>query len=159
MKRWNFGYNVQFDQQRQDANYQICRSPVIRAKRKSRGSSLDREDMLELLGNVLDRIFVPRKPRCGGDFHNAYKWAENVILIEISQNRRIKIVIEDDGSGIPLDKINTITERGVRLDESVDGHGIGLGIVNDIIEYYQGSIIYDISEKLGGLKVTIELPS
>tara|TARA_R110001592_G_scaffold86188_5_gene254457 strand:+ start:3601 stop:4950 length:1350 start_codon:yes stop_codon:yes gene_type:complete len=104
----------------------------------------DREDMLELLGNVLD---------------NAYKWAENVILIEISQNRRIKIVIEDDGSGIPLDKINTITERGVRLDESVDGHGIGLGIVNDIIEYYQGSIIYDISEKLGGLKVTIELPS
>lgn len=104
----------------------------------------DREDMLELLGNVLD---------------NAYKWAENVILIEISQNRRIKIVIEDDGSGIPLDKINTIIERGVRLDESIDGHGIGLGIVNDIIEYYQGSIIYGISEKLGGLKVTIELPS
>lgn len=103
----------------------------------------DREDMLELLGNVLD---------------NAYKWAKSTISIKISQNTRIKIVIEDDGSGIPLDKINTITERGIRLDESVDGHGIGLGIVNDIIEHYKGYIIYDTSKKLGGLKVTIELP-
>ena len=99
--------------------------------------------MLELLGNIFD---------------NAYKWAENTILIKISQNKRINIVIEDDGSGIPLDKINTITERGVRLDESVDGHGIGLGIVNDIIEHYKGSIVYGVSDKLGGLKVTIELP-
>ncbi len=103
----------------------------------------DREDMLELLGNVLD---------------NAYKWAKNTILIEISQDTGIKIVVEDDGSGIPLDKINTITERGVRLDESVDGHGIGLGIVNDIIEHYQGSLSYEMSEQLGGVKVTIELP-
>ncbi len=102
----------------------------------------DREDMLELLGNILD---------------NAYKWAESIISIEISQNKNITIVVEDDGSGIPLDKVNTITERGVRLDESVDGHGIGLSIVNDIIEHYQGSIIYGVSEKLGGLKVTIEL--
>lgn len=103
----------------------------------------DREDMLELLGNVLD---------------NAYKWAESTISIKISQNTRIKIVIEDDGAGIPLDKINTITERGVRLDESIDGHGIGLGIVNDIIEHYKGSIIYGTSEELGGLQVIIELP-
>lgn len=103
----------------------------------------DREDMLELLGNIFD---------------NAYKWAEKTILITISQNQQIKIVIEDDGLGIPLDKINTITERGVRLDESVDGHGIGLGIVNDIIEHYKGAIVYEKSEKLGGLKVTIELP-
>ena len=103
----------------------------------------DREDMLELLGNVLD---------------NAYKWAQKAISVEISQNTSIKIVVEDDGAGIPFDKINTITERGVRLDESVDGHGIGLGIVNDIIEHYKGSIIYGISEQLGGVKVTIELP-
>ncbi|MEY8214827.1 MAG: sensor histidine kinase [Colwellia sp.] len=103
----------------------------------------DREDMLELLGNILD---------------NAYKWAKNTISIEISQNTTIKIIIEDDGLGIPLEKVNTITKRGVRLDESVDGHGLGLGIVNDIIEHYKGSITYGMSEQLGGLKVTIELP-
>lgn len=102
----------------------------------------DREDMLELLGNVLD---------------NAYKWAKSSILIEISQNTHLSIIIEDNGLGIPLDKINTITERGVRLDEGVDGHGLGLSIVNDIIEHYNGSIHYDLSEKLGGMKVTIEL--
>jgi len=105
--------------------------------------SFDREDMLELLGNVLD---------------NAYKWAKSTILIEINHNAGLIIVIEDDGLGIPLNKVNTITKRGVRLDESVDGHGLGLGIVNDIIEHYNGSINYDMSEKLGGLKVTIELP-
>lgn len=103
----------------------------------------DREDMLELLGNVLD---------------NAYKWAKNTVSIEISQNTHLKIIIEDDGLGIPLDKVNTITKRGIRLDESVDGHGFGLGIVNDIIEHYKGSISYGISAQLGGLKVTIELP-
>ncbi|MCW8865622.1 MAG: sensor histidine kinase [Colwellia sp.] len=103
----------------------------------------DREDMLELLGNVLD---------------NAYKWANSIISIEISQNARIKIIIEDDGPGIPFNKINTISERGVRLDESVDGHGIGLGIVNDIIEHYEGEITYGNSDKLGGFKVIIKLP-
>tara|TARA_R110002012_G_scaffold77826_4_gene198126 strand:- start:17542 stop:18861 length:1320 start_codon:yes stop_codon:yes gene_type:complete len=103
----------------------------------------DREDMLELLGNVLD---------------NAYKWARSSISIEISQSTRLNIIIEDDGLGIPLDKVNTISKRGVRLDESVDGHGLGLGIVNDIIEHYKGSITYGISEQLGGFKVIIELP-
>lgn len=103
----------------------------------------DREDMLELFGNILD---------------NAYKWAKNTISIAISQNTTIKVIIEDDGLGIPLDKVNNITQRGVRLDESVDGHGLGLGIVNDIIEHYEGSITYGISEQLGGLKVSIELP-
>lgn len=105
--------------------------------------SFDREDMLELLGNLLD---------------NAYKWANDAISIEISQNSSIKIIIEDDGLGIPLDKVNLITKRGVRLDESVEGHGIGLGIVNDIIMHYNGSINYGISEQLGGLKVSLELP-
>lgn len=103
----------------------------------------DREDMLELLGNILD---------------NAYKWAKSSISIKIKQNSGLNMTIEDDGLGIPLDKINTITERGVRLDESVEGHGLGLGIVNDIIEHYHGSIHYDVSAELGGLKVTIELP-
>ena len=103
----------------------------------------DREDMLELFGNILD---------------NAYKWAKNTISIAISQNTTIKVIIEDDGLGVPLDKVNNITQRGVRLDESVDGHGLGLGIVNDIIEHYEGSITYGISEQLGGLKVSIELP-
>jgi len=104
----------------------------------------DREDMLELLGNILD---------------NAFKWGKNTVAINISHSKALKIIIEDDGVGIPLEKVNTIAKRGVRLDESVEGHGLGLGIVNDIIDHYNGSISYGLSENFGGLKVIIELPA
>ena len=39
----------------------------------------------------------------------------------------------DDGPGIPPDRIATVLQRGVRGDERVQGHGIGLAIVRDIV--------------------------
>ena len=48
-------------------------------------------------------------------------------------------------------------ERGSRLDEQVDGHGLGLGIVRDIVEAWGGHLALQDSP-LGGLRVSIELP-
>jgi signal transduction histidine kinase len=70
----------------------------------------------------------------------------------------MRLVIEDDGPGINRDSRSLILTRGTRLDESEEGHGIGLSIVQEIIELYDGSIDLGESDELGGLRVTVELP-
>lgn len=103
----------------------------------------DREDMLELLGNLLD---------------NACKWAKSTVLCSISsatKNNEITLVVEDDGAGRSTKEIEQLMQRGVRLDESVEGHGLGLAICKDIVKLYGGSIHFDRSEKLGGFRVLI----
>ena len=106
-------------------------------------SYIDREDMLELLGNLVD---------------NAWKWAKTKIIITIKISDKICITIEDDGAGADQQSLNELSQRGVRLDESVDGYGFGLAISSDIILDYQGSIAFNHSEELGGLSIEIMLP-
>jgi two-component system sensor histidine kinase PhoQ len=47
--------------------------------------------------------------------------------------------------------------RGVRTDETVPGHGIGLAMVRDTIELYGGALAIEASE-LGGARFTVQLP-
>ncbi len=105
--------------------------------------NIDREDMLELLGNLLD---------------NAWKWANTTIKVSVRKTNHIIIIIEDDGSGVNTESLNELTKRGVRLDESVSGYGFGLAISSDIIRDYEGSILFSHSEILGGFKTEIQLP-
>jgi len=105
--------------------------------------NIDREDMLELLGNLLD---------------NAWKWASTTIKVSVRKTNHITIIIEDDGSGVNTESLNELTKRGVRLDESVSGYGFGLAISSDIIRDYEGSILFSRSEILGGFKTEIQLP-
>lgn len=102
----------------------------------------DREDMLELMGNILD---------------NACKWANSTVRCKISGTDIINITIEDDGPGCTEQEISQLTQRGVRLDETVEGHGLGLSIAKDIIKLYNSEIHFARSEALGGLSVVIEL--
>ncbi|MCW8986173.1 MAG: sensor histidine kinase [Gammaproteobacteria bacterium] len=105
--------------------------------------NIDREDMFELLGNLLD---------------NAWKWADKEITIHFSNTDKTDIIIEDDGPGANPESLNELSQRGVRLDESVNGYGFGLAISADIIKDYKGDIKFDRSDNLGGFKITIQLP-
>lgn len=103
----------------------------------------DREDLLELLGNLLD---------------NACKWADAEIVLSISETAQgYRLRVEDDGPGIPETQRDQVFSRGTRLDEQTDGHGLGLGIVRDIVEVWDGVLLLQESD-LGGLKVIIDLP-
>lgn len=104
---------------------------------------IDREDMLELLGNLLD---------------NAYKWANKKIIIRVEINTQLHIFIEDDGPGAAPEKIDALARRGVRLDEKTEGHGFGLAIANDIVSDYGGEIKFSHSSTMGGLRTDIKLP-
>ncbi|CAI8893652.1 Sensor protein kinase CarS [Pseudomonas sp. IT-P12] len=103
----------------------------------------DREDVLELLGNLLD---------------NACKWADAEVRLSVVETATgFALNVEDDGPGIPLDRRDQVLNRGTRLDEQTDGHGLGLGIVRDIVDTWGGVLRLEESE-WGGLKVVIELP-
>nr|WP_207203878.1 sensor histidine kinase [Pseudomonas sp. TH31] len=103
----------------------------------------DREDLLELLGNLLD---------------NACKWADAEVRLSVVETAQgFELSVEDDGPGIPEDQRAHVFSRGRRLDEQTDGHGLGLGIVRDIVDTWGGKLLLQDSE-WGGLKVVIELP-
>jgi two-component system sensor histidine kinase PhoQ len=107
-------------------------------------------DLLELMGNLVE---------------NAFKWASHRVLLTARATRQgksgrngLELIVEDDGPGIADDKIEKILQRGVRGDEKVQGHGIGLSIVQDIIKAYQGTLHVDQSEELGGARFRVNIP-
>ena len=102
------------------------------------------QDLEEMLGNLLD---------------NACKWAKSQVLIYCgTKNGRLEIVVEDDGPGIAENEFDNVVHRGRRLDESIPGHGQGLGIVKDIAALYGGVLKLSRAE-LGGLQAKLDLPS
>ena len=103
----------------------------------------DEGDMYELLGNILE---------------NAYKYCNRQVNIFISDHSsNIEIHIDDDGNGIPEYAQSDIIKRGKRIDTQEEGHGLGLAIVSDIIEAYQGEIHIEKSH-LGGARFILQLP-
>jgi signal transduction histidine kinase len=107
------------------------------------GIPVDQEDMLELLGNLLD---------------NACKWASQRVELSIFVETELHIVVGDDGPGVPEARRNALLRRGARLDEQVAGHGLGLAIVGDLVEDYRGHISFGESASLHGLEVRVSLP-
>lgn len=106
--------------------------------------AIDRDDMLELLGNVLD---------------NACKWSRKLVTLVIRCHKeQLLITVDDDGSGVDDDAIKDIPARGTRLDETVQGHGLGLAIVSDIVRQYGGTLEIAHSSAMTGLSVRLTLP-
>lgn len=118
----------------------------------------DREDMLELLGNLLD---------------NACKWGRSKVIVEVictsttnspspprGEGRKtlIEIRVHDDGPGCPDASLATLAQRGTRLDESTPGQGLGLAIAMQTASDYGGRISFGRSEILGGFLATVHLP-
>ena len=102
----------------------------------------DEGDLMELLGNLLD---------------NAFKWANQYIEIKADQtNNHLCITVSDDGPGIAQEKVEELLQRGKRADQTTAGHGIGLSIVQNIVEAYHGSLKI-IKSHLGGAEITVVL--
>lgn len=102
----------------------------------------EREDMLELIGNLLD---------------NACKWAATRVDITLPVTGHHALTIDDDGPGLSAELHAQLGTRGKRFDEQTDGHGLGLAIASEIVEHYNGTLEFDTSS-LGGLHVRINLP-
>jgi len=95
---------------------------------------------------------------------NAVKFNKEKGIIRIysqDEERRIKIVIEDSGIGIPEKDIPRIFERFYRVDKArsreLGGTGLGLSIVKHIVELHGGNVGVESVEGLGS-KVWFTLP-
>jgi len=108
----------------------------------------DRGDLTELLGNLLE---------------NACKWCRSRVRLtaagdgQAGPRERLSLVIEDDGPGISALDRARVFERGVRADESVPGHGLGLAMVRSTVDLYGGRLAIDGSP-LGGARFRVWLP-
>ena len=82
------------------------------------------------------------------------------VKIQKSSNRAL-IIIEDDGPGIPEDQYKNVFKPFFRLDKSrslnQSGVGLGLAIVEDVINSHGGNIQLGVSS-LNGLQVKVSLP-
>ena len=108
----------------------------------------DEGDLFEILGNLAD---------------NAFKWCVNRVNCVINNSacgefkQGLYVQIDDDGPGISDESASQIFKRGVRGDNMTEGQGIGLSVVKDIIEQYNGEIKYSRSD-LGGARFSFCLP-
>ena len=73
----------------------------------------------------------------------------------IGRRTGMELAVEDDGPGIDEENVDHLLQRGVRGDERVQGDGIGLAIVQDILRAYQGELSVKRSEALGGARFAI----
>jgi signal transduction histidine kinase len=103
-----------------------------------------RDDVEEVVGNLVD---------------NAFKWALGRVVVRAAESSDgLDIVVEDDGPGIPADRIADVLSRGRRLDESVPGSGLGLAIASGILADHGGTLTLAASP-LGGLSAAIRWPT
>ena len=104
----------------------------------------ERQDLMEIVGNVLE---------------NACKYGDDHVRVAASADGpgRFRLVVDDNGPGLPPERRQEVLKRGARLDESAPGSGLGLAIVDDLARAYGGAISLADSP-LGGLRVSVDLP-
>ncbi|WP_369335810.1 ATP-binding protein [Halomonas sp. ND22Bw] len=104
--------------------------------------AMERQDFMEMAGIVLD---------------NAGKWARHRIAVRAHLDDGLWLEIEDDGPGVPEDRLDRLGERGQRLDQGRPGHGLGLSILIQLLDHYGGRVDFH-SPPGKGLRVTIRVP-
>ncbi|RIY00778.1 sensor histidine kinase [Aureimonas flava] len=105
--------------------------------------AVDREDLDEMLGNLLD---------------NACRHARARVVLETTQHGTQAVArIADDGPGLSETEIDAVVQPGRRLDETRPGHGFGLPITAEIAGLYGGSLALGRAPE-GGLEARLALP-
>ena len=107
---------------------------------------VERQDLDEMLGNLVE---------------NAAKYGGGRVFVTVEpKGETVDVIVEDDGPGIPEERVGELFKRGARLDTTgKPGTGLGLAIVRDVAEIYGGSVHLEESEDLGGLLARLTLPS
>jgi len=107
----------------------------------------EQRDFLELAGNLLDN---------GCKYGGGQVRLTVHALDQADPRAGIRLQVDDNGPGIPEDQREALLQRGVRGDERVEGHGLGLAIATEIVNAYHGEISIGQGE-LGGACLNVTL--
>ncbi len=107
--------------------------------------SCDAQDLNEMLANLVD---------------NACKHANSKVRLSAQtdgESGLVRILVEDDGTGLPPEAYDVVFDIGQRWDSQMPGAGLGLAIVRDLARLYGGEVGLQDSS-LGGLTAVLSLP-
>ncbi len=108
----------------------------------------EQRDLLELMGNLLDNAFK---------YGNKNVGVSGGPLDPEASRPGLWMRVEDDGPGINESQWQRLLQRGSRGDERVEGHGLGLAIVMELVTAYGGEVTIGHSE-LGGAMISVRIP-
>lgn len=122
----------------QDLSFRVDIDPGIRVR-------FERQDLEEVLGNLLE---------------NACRFAQSSVAISCRSidAYTVELHIDDDGPGLDQQACGAVIQRGQRLDEAKPGSGLGLSIVQEMVQLYSGAFHLGESPQKG-LRATLILPS
>lgn len=94
---------------------------------------------------------------------NAGRHARSTVRVSVHEREgRVRVLVDDDGPGIPEPDRERVFERFVRLDEhrtrAAGGAGLGLSLVRRIAERHHGTASAGTSP-LGGARLVLDLPA
>ena len=118
--------------------------------------------IFEEKNNVIISIRENSFKRCINNIlSNSVKFGNNIDINFEEKENNLKIIIDDDGPGIPKIERNKVFQPFYQLDDSRNrnkgGVGLGMTIALDIVLSHGGDVLLEDS-KLGGLRVIISLP-
>jgi signal transduction histidine kinase len=95
---------------------------------------------------------------------NAIKYAnasENPVEVTLSvekEDDKVKVIVADNGPGIPQDQVDRATERFVRLEESRSqpGSGLGLSLAKAVMKLHGGTL--ELTDNAPGLRAVLVFP-
>ncbi|WP_434779004.1 two-component system sensor histidine kinase PmrB [Neisseria sp. Ec49-e6-T10] len=96
-----------------------------------------------LLRNLLDNVS-----------HYARHSTQTIVRLS-EDNHQVTLEVLDQGPGIPKEKLDQVTQRFVRIDETTKGHGLGLNIVARIAQTHQAQLIIENRQDCSGLRVAV----
>ena len=93
---------------------------------------------------------------------NARRFGSRARVTVIGGERSARIIVEDDGPGIPMERRDEAVQPFARLDGARDpnrggGVGLGLSIAADVARSHGGALRLGESETLGGLRAELAL--
>jgi len=102
---------------------------------------IDERDLMEMLGNVLE---------------NGFKYTRSRLSISAAAADPVVIQVDDDGPGIDPALRREVLNRGTRADQVQPGQGIGLAMVQELVDAYGGGLDIGLSP-LGGARIRLTL--
>lgn len=104
----------------------------------------------------------PGKPlalrRCIGNLiDNAIKYGERAHLRILDSATGVVLQVDDQGPGVPEQRLEQVFEPHFRLAGQQQGYGLGLGIARNIAHSHGGEVSL-LNLRQGGLRVTLSLP-